>query len=254
MERTRMKAMNFLKLLCALAWAPAVLLLTGCGGTKHASDPVNPATRFVFPGQDAASASARQPALNPATAPSPALPQAPVPYTNVGVNPNAMTPQAVSAILAAGDLVRVTFSDLPPPGLQPVEIRIPEDGRITLPYNMTVQAVGKTVSQLQDEIRNAYVPKLFVNLTVNIKTEERFYFVGGEVRVPARQQYLGDMTVLRAIDTVGGFTDFANRKKVELRRADGQIHTINWDKARKNPKLDLKVYPNDQIVVPRRFF
>jgi polysaccharide biosynthesis/export protein len=249
-----MKAMNLLKRMFVFAWLPAALLLTGCGSTEYAtSDPVNPAKPFVFPGQGPAPAVASQPAPT-GVAPSPALPQAPVTYPNVAVNPSTMAAQAVSAILAPGDLVRVTFSDIPPPGLQPVEIRIPEDGRITLPYNMTVNAIGKTVSQLQDEIRNAYVPRLFVHLTVNIKTEERFYFVGGEVRVPARQQYLGDMTVLRAIDTVGGFTDFANRKKVELRRANGEIHTINWEKARRNPKLDLKVYPNDQIVVPRRFF
>jgi polysaccharide export outer membrane protein len=192
-------------------------------------------------------------------APSPALPQTPVPYSNVAVNPNVMTPgnpnltSMQSGRLSSGDLVRVVFSDVPQPPA-PVEIRIPEDGRITLPYNMTVYAIGKTVSQLQDEIRNLYVPKLFVRLTVNIKTEERFYFVGGEVRAPARQQYNGDLTVLRAIDSVGGFTDFAQRKKIELRRANGQVHMINWEKARKNPTLDLKVYPNDQIIVHRRFF
>jgi protein involved in polysaccharide export with SLBB domain len=64
---------------------------------------------------------------------------------------------------------------------------------------------------------------------------------------------MGEMTVLRAIDTVGGFTDFAKKTRIELRRANGEVHVINWDKARKDPKLDLKVYPNDQIMVPRRF-
>ena len=118
---------------------------------------------------------------------------------------------------------------------------------------MNVYAIGKTVSQLQDEIRNMYVPKLFVLLTVNIKTEDRVYYVGGEVRQPARQPYIGDITVLRAIDSVGGFTDFANRKKIELRRANGDVHIIRWDKARTNSKLDLKVYPNDQITVHRRW-
>jgi polysaccharide export outer membrane protein len=220
---------------------------------------VNPGKPFVFPGQAAPGAPAYAQDGQPAVAPSPALPQTPVPYSNVAVNPNVMTPgnpnltSMQSGRLSSGDLVRVVFSDVPQPPA-PVEIRIPEDGRITLPYNMTVYAIGKTVSQLQDEIRNLYVPKLFVRLTVNIKTEERFYFVGGEVRAPARQQYNGDLTVLRAIDSVGGFTDFAQRKKIELRRANGQVHMINWEKARKNPTLDLKVYPNDQIIVHRRFF
>jgi polysaccharide export outer membrane protein len=239
--------MKISTLLKACAWAPVAMLLAGCGSTDYASDPVNPPQPYVFPGQGAPAYAGQ--AQTPGVAPSPALPQAPVAYTEVATNPNAM----FTSRLSSGDLVKVTFSDIPQPGMQPVEVRIPEDGRITLPYNMTVYASGKTVSQLQEEVRNMYVPKLFVRLTVNIKTEERFYFVGGEVRAPARQQYLGDMTVLRAIDTVGGFTDFAKRSRIELRRANGEVHIINWDKARKNSRYDLKVYPNDQIIVHRRW-
>ena len=240
-----MKAMKLFKLLKSCVWMSAALLMAGCGGAQYASDPVNPPQPFAFPGQSAP-AYAGQSQPPPSVAPSPALPQAPVPYTDVAVNPNVM-----SSRLASGELVKVTFSDIPNPP-QPLEVRIPEDGRITLPYNMNVYAIGKTVSQLQDEIRGLYVPKLFVRLTVNIKTEDRVYFVGGEVRTPARQAYLSDITVLRAIDTVGGFTDFANRRKIELRRANGEVHFINWDKARKNSKLDLRVFPNDQIIVHRR--
>jgi protein involved in polysaccharide export with SLBB domain len=79
--------------------------------------------------------------------------------------------------------------------------------------------------------------------------------VGGEVRNPARQIYFGDgMTVLKAIDTASGFTDFANRDKIELRRANGQKFTIKWKKALQDPKLDLPVFPNDQITVHKRMF
>ena len=253
-----MKFIN-LKLLSG-AWVVA-LLLAGCGSTNYASDPVNPQQPFVFPGHAAPAAPAYAEQGQPAVAPSPGLPQAPVPYSNVAVNPNVIQPapstqpppQIQSGRLSSGDLVRIIFSDVPQPPAA-VEIRIPEDGRITLPYNITVNAIGKTVSQLQEEIRNMYVPKLFVRLTVNINTEKRFYFVGGEVRSPNRQEYNGDLTVLRAIDTAGGFTDFAQRKKIELRRANGEVRIINWEKARKNPTLDVKVYPNDQIIVHRRFF
>ena len=242
-----MKAMKLFKSLKSCVWMSAALLLAGCGGTQYGSDPVNPAQPFAFPGQAGPNyADQTQPPSS--VAPSPALPQAPVPIPPVAVNPNAM----LSSRLASGDLVKVAFTDIPNPP-PPLEVRIPEDGRITLPYNMNVYAIGKTVSQLQDEIRSLYVPKLFVRLTVNIKTEDRVYFVGGEVRNPARQAYIGDITVLRAIDTVGGFTDFANRKKIELRRANGEVHYISWDKARRSAKLDLKVYPNDQIIVHRRW-
>jgi protein involved in polysaccharide export with SLBB domain len=60
------------------------------------------------------------------------------------------------------------------------------------------------------------------------------------------------MTVLRAIDTAGGFTDFANRKTIELRRANGQKFKVNWYNAIKDARLDLEVFPNDQIIVHKR--
>jgi len=152
-----------------------------------------------------------------------------------------------------GDSVSVTFLDLPNP-IQPVQTTITEDGRVTsLPFGVTVQAAGKTPSQVQDAIHDALVPKYFVRLTAAVKTaENRFYFVGGEVKIPNRQVYQGDMTVLRAIDTAGGFTDFASRKNIELRRANGGKFTINYYKAQENPKLDLPVYVNDKITVQKK--
>ena len=103
-----------------------------------------------------------------------------------------------------------------------------------------------------DDIRKEYVPRYFVRLTPSVKTEERFYFVGGEVKIPNRQVYWGDMTVMRAIDTARRFTDFADRTKIELRRANGQKVIVNWKKVGQDLKLDPPVYPNDQITVPKR--
>jgi protein involved in polysaccharide export with SLBB domain len=236
------------RVLGASVSALAVAALVGCGGNKYAaSDSINPEKPFVFPGQ-----------LPPSSVPAattnvqPGAPQNTNmgPMTPVGVSTGGAASQS-AAVLRPGDRVTISFSDIPQPP-QPFEVRIPEDGKITLPYNITVQTIGKTANQLQEEIRNAYVPKYFVRMTVTIKAEERFYFVGGEVRAPARVPYGGDLTVLRAIDSVGGFTDFAKRKKIELRRANGQTHMINWYKAIENPKLDLPVYPNDQITVHKK--
>lgn len=236
-------AIKLMNAVAVAGWLPLALLLTGCGSP----DTVNPPQPFAFPGQQPGATPGMQ-APGTVAMPSSAIPQAPVAIPPVAVNPDYMMS---SGVLRVGDLVRVSLLDIPQPP-QPIEIRIPEDGRITLPWNITVDARGKTISQLQEEIRKAYVPRLFVQLTVNIKSEERWYYVGGEVRVPARQQYSGEMTVLRAIDTVGGFTDFANRKNIELRRSNGQTFKINWNKAIKDQKLDLPVYPNDQITVHKR--
>jgi protein involved in polysaccharide export with SLBB domain len=170
---------------------------------------------------------------------------------------NANTPAATTpaddgqyARLRVGDLIIVTFSDqLNPPPRQ--EINIPDSGMITLPFDVHVQAAGKTTSELERDIRDKYVPAMFVNLTVTVRTDQRVFFVDGEVKTPGRQPYTGIMTVLRAITTAGGFTDYAKRKKIELRRHGGQRFFIDHKEALNNPALDLPVYPNDYIIVHR---
>jgi len=164
-------------------------------------------------------------------------------------NPSGNT---VYDIFRVGDAITVTFSDIPPPGILPVTQRIGNDGQITLPFNVKVIAAGKTASRLQDEIRAAYVDKYFKQCTISVSSEQRVFFVEGEVKQPSRLEYKGEMTVLRAITSAGGFTDFAQRKKIQLRRATGQKFMINWYKASQDPKLDLPVFPNDLITVPKR--
>lgn len=173
-------------------------------------------------------------------------PMGPIVYTNTNTNSS-------SALLRIGDLVVIDWSDTPKE-MAPFKDRIRDDGTLVLPLNVTVKASGLTVSQLQDAIHKAYVPKIFRHLTASVKTEDRVYFVGGEVRTPNRFLYFSDLTVLRAIDTAGGFTDFANKKNIELRRATGQSHRVNWHDAMKDASRDLPVYPNDQIIVHKRFF
>ena len=132
------------------------------------------------------------------------------------------------------------------------EERVKEDGTITLIENQNFTAAGKTRGQLEKDIRNAYVPKYYVKMTVTVKPQERLFYVGGEVRQPGRVAYGGPLTVLKAIQSAGDFTDFANKKRVHLTRMTGKKETINCIKARERPELDLPVYPGDTIHVPRR--
>jgi protein involved in polysaccharide export with SLBB domain len=156
--------------------------------------------------------------------------------------------------LHVGDKVVVTISDIG--SVQPIinEQTIPEDGEITLHLNLKIKALGKTRGQLQKEIYDLYVPKYYLRMTVTIKQEERWFYVQGEVRSNSRYPYSGEVTVLKAITAAGGFTDFADRSKVRLIRANGKIYTINCNKAKSNPDLDRKLYPNDRVDVPRRWY
>jgi polysaccharide export outer membrane protein len=156
-------------------------------------------------------------------------------------------------LLRTGDNLSIFFSDLPAPQ-PPFEGPVKEDGTITLLQNQTFQAAGKTRGALEREIRERYVPRFFVTMTVTIKQQDRFYFVGGEVKTPGRQIYLGKMTVIKAIQSAGDFTDFAKKRDVELTRVDGRRVIVDCIKAQRDPVLDLEVFPGDRIHVPRRLF
>lgn len=152
-----------------------------------------------------------------------------------------------------GDMLTVVFSELPTnPSTQNFDDRIKDDGTITLMHSKEFKAAGKKRGELEKEIRAAYVPSLYQNLTVTIKPQLQFYFVGGEVRSPNRYEYVGKMTVIKAIQSAGDFTDYANKKKVQVIRANGRVETINCLKAIRDPRLDLPVYPGDTIRVPNR--
>jgi polysaccharide export outer membrane protein len=156
-------------------------------------------------------------------------------------------------VLRVGDNLLITFKDLPMP-MPPVEDRIRQDGTITLLYNKTFKAADKTRGGLEQEIRQAYVPSYFKEMTVTVvpQHQTQFYYVGGEVKLPGRQVYIGRLTVTKAIQSCGDFTDFAKKTKVKLKRVDGRQMTIDCTKAVTDPKLDPEVYPGDQIHVPRR--
>lgn len=171
--------------------------------------------------------------------------------TNSSSGTAAAKPPAVDYDkLRTGDLVTLTFQNAP--DLSTHEERIKDDGTITLRHIGAVQAEGKTVGELQREVHSRYVPKYYPNMVVTVRAEDRFFFVDGEVKIPNRYVYAGQQTVLRAIATAQGFTDFAARDRVELTRVDGKKFIVDCKKAQKKPELDLPVYPGDRIMVPRR--
>ncbi len=145
--------------------------------------------------------------------------------------------------------VRFSGTSSPP---EDVAERIKEDGSIALPLVGQVPAANKTAGELQKIIQDSYVPKYYRRLTVTVKTENRVFFVEGEVQRPDRYIYTGEITVLKAIATAGGFSDFAARRRVELIRTDGKRLNVDAVRARDNPEIDATVYPGDRISVPRR--
>jgi polysaccharide export outer membrane protein len=138
----------------------------------------------------------------------------------------------------------------------PFQAKLKDDGTITLLLNQPFTAAGKTRGDLEKEIRERYVPRYFKYMTVTITREVQtlFYYLDGEVKAPNRQIYISRITVLKAIASAGGFTEYAKKKAVKLTRLDGRKITVNCVKALDDPSLDLEVYPGDKIYVPRKIF
>jgi protein involved in polysaccharide export with SLBB domain len=157
------------------------------------------------------------------------------------------------ARLHVGDTITVLLDGLPE-AISPHEESIKEDGSINLDLIGHVKAAGRTAGELQDAIHELYVPRFYTHVTVTVKTGDRVFYVRGEIKAPGRQIYVGQITVTKAITSSGDFTDFANRKKVWLIRANGQRFNLNCNAILDGEAPDPQVYPGDQIVVTRRAF
>lgn len=94
------------------------------------------------------------------------------------------------------------------------------DGRISLPLADELEASGKTVAELQQEITarlSKYVQQPVVNVMVK-QVNSLKISVLGEVRKPDVYKIKNRVTVLDAIAMAGGFTDLARPNRVILLR------------------------------------
>ena len=88
--------------------------------------------------------------------------------------------------------------------------------------------------------------------------ERDLFYIRGEVTRPGPYQFESGLTILRAISYAGGFTQFANRKQVDILRSgtDGvqKKLTVNLKAIEEGKKQDLPLLPGDSVIVPRRIF
>ena len=107
------------------------------------------------------------------------------------------------------------------------------DGKISLPLVNDVQAAGLTPSQLAAVLTEGL--KKFINapqVTVTVsEINSRRVYVTGEVAHAGAFPLLPNMTVLQALSSSGGFTQFARTKNIYvLRNEDGKQvkHPFNY--------------------------
>ena len=131
------------------------------------------------------------------------------------------------------------------------------DGKISLPLLNDVQAAGLTPSQLAAQITDnlkKYVTTPQVTVIVATINSQRVYILG-EVTRPGAYPILPGMSVLQALSSAGGFTQYARVKSIFVRRFENGKEVkypfsykdvING----KKPEQDILLKAGDTIVVP----
>jgi polysaccharide export outer membrane protein len=131
------------------------------------------------------------------------------------------------------------------------------DGKVSLPLVGEVAAAGKTTSELEAELAQGlrqFVENPVVTVIVAQANSSKFY-VMGEVMRPGEYGLPRRITVLQAISTAGGFTEWANQRRLVLiRRSSGeqQQMRINYKLivSGARPQDNCMLLPGDTIVVP----
>ncbi|HLJ22715.1 MAG TPA: polysaccharide biosynthesis/export family protein [Candidatus Acidoferrales bacterium] len=131
------------------------------------------------------------------------------------------------------------------------------DGKISLPLINDVQAAGSTPQQLAAAVTEKlrkFLTEPQVTVIVTQINSQRVFVVGEVLRAGAFPLIPG-MTVLQALASAGGFTTFADMKKIHVMRLVDGKHVelpFNYREVLKgdNPDQNIKLLPGDTVVVP----
>jgi polysaccharide export outer membrane protein len=149
--------------------------------------------------------------------------------------------------------VRIDTGGIATSPVQAYDVLLDENGEIALPLVGKIKAAGTTPAELAERIQANYVPRFYVRCTATVIASVRFFYVGGEVRAPGRFNWTEDITLWKALNTASGFTDFANRRKVEVSRGK-EKKVFDCEELRQHPEQDIIIQPGDSIYVPRSIF
>jgi len=137
------------------------------------------------------------------------------------------------------------------------EVLVRPDGGISYPLIGEVQAAGKTVDQLREEITKRlekFVPDAAVSVTV-LKTGSQRIYVLGKVTKPGEFPVGRNVDVLQALSMAGGLTPFADANGIRIMRRDGDRQStlpFEYGRVVRGEKLEQNVLlrAGDVVVVP----
>jgi len=179
--------------------------------------------------------------------------------TAPSIEENAMPVPDTPFALRAGDSVEVKFLYHPElNAAQPVR----PDGRISLQLVDEVEVAGLSPEEVRQQLLALYRVKLRdPEITVVVRAEERYVYVGGEVNIPSGQfpirvPLVGSLTPLEAIMQAGGLKNRSAKVSnvLIIRRFEGEQYarTLDLRNALEGAEtVPFFLEPNDVVFVPR---
>jgi polysaccharide export outer membrane protein len=158
--------------------------------------------------------------------------------------------------LGPKDLLEVTVLGVPE--INKLEVRISEDGSITLPFLGPVSVQGLTKGELEIKLASLLEQNILQDAQVTILIREyqsNRVSVLGAVKNPGTYELLGRQTVLWILSIAGGLTNEAGEEIIVIRQlADGSSSSLRIPLEdlilKGDPTLNLPLEPNDIVNVP----
>jgi polysaccharide export outer membrane protein len=180
-------------------------------------------------------------------------PEAPKTVANVpagAIKNSAETADLAPYVLGPNDVIAVSvFGE----GNLSGTYAVGPDGRISMPLINDFKAVGMTVRELSDLIAKKledFILDPVVNVQLLRNNSKKYTLVGGLGKT-GPVQLTQQTTVLDALAAAGGFKDFANEKKIVIRRGARTFNFNYKDVIRgKHMEQNINLEDGDLIIVP----
>ena len=134
-------------------------------------------------------------------------------------------------------------------------VQIDSTGRISLPLIGNVQAAGRTIRRLEQEIAAAYGRSHLQNPDITVFLKEsagQRVTVDGEVKKPGIHPITANTTLVDIIALAGGFSNVADEEKVFVFRDFGGqklVANYNMTAIRSGKRSNPRIYGGDVVIV-----
>ena len=151
------------------------------------------------------------------------------------------------------------------------DVLVTPDGRISFPFAGSVQAAGRSTTQLERALTTrleenfANPPTVYVAVRGLAPRTEAVddvdmmtIFLMGEVNSPGPKEVEHGTSLLQFLSTSGGFTNFAATKRIQLRRISDsgaeRVITLNYHAISRGAIMQNNVilHEGDVVLVPER--